>query len=452
MPLLFAIALVFLAFTVGLIQYHNSGVVVTSSGPTRGRLVTTRHGDRVLLFLDVPYGETTAGKGRFARPRPLERPPFTRPIWEDLNPSGSPCVQYRSDGTLIGSEDCLYMNVWAPVVQPMAKENRTIVVVVTGDSFQRGHSNSHGWAELAAAGNFVVAVPNHRQGVFGFLNAGAGRAVGNAAIEDILLALSWLKRNAREFDGDPKDMAALGLGSGAYLLSVVLMSPECNAFKRALLQGSYPTVPVTPNTPDRGRGYLAEMARFLNCYQRGRRRAPFSEVRQIVLGSDRAEAEAVFKRYASTLDDYKNASSVEAVFRMFLKRVVTATAEVDRKELPWALNDMKTAAELEDYLVRYWTICLPNVIADTAAARNGTVYRYVSTASNLERLFQPAFDVAAIARFFKNGTVPPTGSGEPWPAYKEGAPFILDAANASGIAFNADADCGDTGNLLHLFS
>lgn len=122
MPLLFAIALVFLAFTVGLIQYHNSGVVVTSSGPTRGRLVTTRHGDRVLLFLDVPYGETTAGKGRFARPRPLERPPFTRPIWEDLNPSGSPCVQYRSDGTLIGSEDCLYMNVWAPVVQPMAKE------------------------------------------------------------------------------------------------------------------------------------------------------------------------------------------------------------------------------------------------------------------------------------------------------------------------------------------
>ncbi|XP_077549819.1 carboxylesterase 5A-like isoform X1 [Haemaphysalis longicornis] len=339
------------------------------------------------------------------------------------------------------------MNVWAPVVQPMAKENRTIAVVVTGDSFQRGHSNSHGWAELAAAGNFVVAVPNHRQGVFGFLNAGAGRAVGNAAIEDILLALSWLKRNAREFDGDPKNMAALGLGSGAYLLSVVLMSPECNAFKRALLQGSYPTVPVTPNTPDRGRGYLAEMARFLNCSNADdvyghleclrnatkgevmrsamnlteelpfvpspfygvplavlHKRAPFSEVRQIVLGSDRAEAEAVFKRYASTLDDYKNASSVEAVFRMFLKRVVTATAEVDRKELPWALNDMKTAAELEDYLVRYWTICLPNVIADTAAARNGTVYRYVSTASNLERLFQPAFDVAAIARFFKNGS------------------------------------------------
>ncbi|KAH7961325.1 hypothetical protein HPB52_007855 [Rhipicephalus sanguineus] len=95
------------------------------------------------------------------------------------------------------------------------------------------------WAELAADINGVVVAPNHRLGVFGFLDVGVRGMLGNVALQDVLLAMSWVDKNAGALNVDTDNMAAFGLGSGAYVLSLLLMSSSSandTLFRRAFLQ------------------------------------------------------------------------------------------------------------------------------------------------------------------------------------------------------------------------
>lgn len=147
-----------------------------------------------------------------------------------------------------------------------------MVVAVTGEWFQSEYNTDFDWANLAASGDFTVAVPNHRVGAFGFLNTCIQGAVGNAAIEDIPLALTWLQNNVRRFHGDPEDMVALGLGSGAFLLSVILMSPELNVFRR-LPAGTLPDVADTAQHACAWPGSRGSNGAFSGLY-RGRRLRP----------------------------------------------------------------------------------------------------------------------------------------------------------------------------------
>ncbi|XP_077548405.1 carboxylesterase 5A-like [Haemaphysalis longicornis] len=334
------------------------------------------------------------------------------------------------------------MNVWAPVAAS-GSPRRTVVVVVTGKWFQSEYNTDFDGADLAAAGDFIVAVPNHRVGVFGFLNAGVGGAVGNAAVEDLLLALSWLQKNAWKFHGDPEDLVALGLGSGAFLLSVILMSPEFNVFRRAFFQGPYPTSPIPLNTPAHGQVYVAEMARSLGCPEGDilsqvkclrsaseneimkstinvtaelpfvpgsfygvaltqlHKRAALGEV-TLMLGSDVYDARAMFQRVVPVGDLYRNGFSEVDVFAYFLRAMRgVAVDKAPIRLMTRGLSDVGSLPELEDYIVNLWTVCFPRIIADEAAAKNGTVYRYIVTKRSPYRI-RDVFDIEMVAGFLKN--------------------------------------------------
>ena len=79
-----------------------SDVVETSSGKVRGQ-----RGDRSIAFLGVPFAEPPVGQLRFLPPRPA------RP-WSGIRPAlkyaPAPVQLLRTNI----SEDCLYLNVWAP--------------------------------------------------------------------------------------------------------------------------------------------------------------------------------------------------------------------------------------------------------------------------------------------------------------------------------------------------
>ncbi|KAH9380133.1 hypothetical protein HPB48_000742 [Haemaphysalis longicornis] len=120
--------------------------VSTTSGKFVGKKVTV-DGLDVHCWLGIPYAESTAGTNRFRKPRP--RTVKRRTVAHDPR---APCPQWVN-GTVVGNEDCLHMNVWAPVEKSASGLKRTLVLASASYWFQRGSNNDPDWAELAAKGN-----------------------------------------------------------------------------------------------------------------------------------------------------------------------------------------------------------------------------------------------------------------------------------------------------------
>ncbi|KAH9363969.1 hypothetical protein HPB48_006067 [Haemaphysalis longicornis] len=105
----------------------------------------------VYRWLGIPYAESTAGRYRFRKPR--QRIEKQRTMAQDPRP---PCPQLVNH-TVVGSEDCLHMNVWAPKGKSGSGLNRTLVLASVSYWFQRGSNNDPDWAELAAKGNSTLS-------------------------------------------------------------------------------------------------------------------------------------------------------------------------------------------------------------------------------------------------------------------------------------------------------
>ncbi|KAH6938283.1 hypothetical protein HPB50_008330 [Hyalomma asiaticum] len=262
------IALCVVALVRAMTAATDTTALTTSSGTLYGKRVTTSSGAKINQFLGVPYALNTAGSRRFRDPVPLGR--FHLDVWK-AHEIGPACTQLLN-GSVHGSEDCLRLSIWAPAYDD-AKQKKIVVLALTGDWFQTGNTASDGaarWAELAAGIDGVVVAPNHRLGVFGFLDVGVRGLLGNVALQDLLLAMTWIERNAEALNVDMDNMTAFGLGSGAYMLSLLLMSSTSandTLFKRAFLQGPCPTAPLPRNSPETGRWYLARMSQDVGCYQ-----------------------------------------------------------------------------------------------------------------------------------------------------------------------------------------
>jgi para-nitrobenzyl esterase len=138
----------------------------------------------------------------------------------DATSFGNECPQ-RGQGNVIGSEDCLTLNVWAP--QSVSASPLPVMVFLHGGGNISGSAQAPVLdGEALAAGNAVVVITlNYRLGVLGFfaapsLDAESDQNVsGNYGILDQTFALRWVKRNIAAFGGDPKRVLLFGESAGA---------------------------------------------------------------------------------------------------------------------------------------------------------------------------------------------------------------------------------------------
>ncbi|XP_037574336.2 cholinesterase-like [Dermacentor silvarum] len=145
-------------------------MLVTKGGQLVGRTVIV-DGVTLSCFLGIPFAHSTAGDRRFTAPLPLAETGDKCAVREYLEPR-PPCAQW-SNGSVVGSEDCLHVNVWTPeatVGDNVHGGGRAMVVAVSGNWFETGSNDDPDWPKLAAKGDVVVVAPNHRQGVLGFLH------------------------------------------------------------------------------------------------------------------------------------------------------------------------------------------------------------------------------------------------------------------------------------------
>lgn len=210
------------------------------------------HGKReggVSAFLGIPFAAPPTGANRWRAPQPAAHWKGTR----DATRFGPDCDQalipnrgaigpwtweYLPQGPV--SEDCLFVNVWAPKARPGAK--LPVLLWIYGGGFTGGGSSVplYDGAALAARGIVVVSV-NYRLGVYGFLahpalTAEAGSS-GNYAFMDQIAGLRWIRRNVAAFGGDPARVTIAGQSAGAASVHALLAAPEAKGlFRGAIVQ------------------------------------------------------------------------------------------------------------------------------------------------------------------------------------------------------------------------
>ncbi|XP_043938618.1 para-nitrobenzyl esterase-like [Protopterus annectens] len=220
--------------------------VVTECGVVRGY-----HSNIAYSFKAIPYAVPPVGDLRWKPPRGLKEANFCWNGSYDATAFRDMCAQIRpmsSIGKVMGSEDCLHLNVWTPTLDKMAK--LPVMVYIHGgclhvlSGFEKGY---HPTEELAKVTNTVYVSLNYRLNAFGFMalellrKNSAQNISGNYGFMDQIEALRWVKNNILAFGGDPEKVTIFGQSSGGTSVWTLMMSPLAKGlFHRAIdMSGSY---------------------------------------------------------------------------------------------------------------------------------------------------------------------------------------------------------------------
>ena len=129
------------------------------------------------------------------------------------------------------SEDCLYLNIWAPSAAKPGQK-LPVLVFIYGGGFTQGSSAMANYSGESLARKGVVYVSfNYRVGALGFMAhpeltaESPRRASGNWGLLDQVAALQWVNRNIGQFGGDPGNITILGQSAGSASVSYLQSSP-----------------------------------------------------------------------------------------------------------------------------------------------------------------------------------------------------------------------------------
>jgi para-nitrobenzyl esterase len=227
----------------------------------------------VKQYLGIPYASPPVGDLRWRPPQPAAR-------WQGVlraTQFANHCPQTESPfGSASTTEDCLYLNVYAPKRQPRGDEDtdddeddderaesrgkakqrgdrerkrrwrgkrkhrddderheskrRPVMVWIHGGGLTAGESNDYDPVRLVDKGVVVVTF-NYRLGYLGFLAHPALTAEstyqgsGNYGLMDQQAALRWVERNIGRFGGDSDDVTIFGQSAGGLSVHSQLASP-----------------------------------------------------------------------------------------------------------------------------------------------------------------------------------------------------------------------------------
>ncbi len=142
------------------------------------------------------------------------------------------------------SEDCLYLNIWAPVKRSPAK--LPVMVWIYGGGMRGGSASSPTyWGDQLIKRGVISVNLSYRVGSLGFLahpeltQESDHRVSGNYGILDMVAALQWVQRNIEAFGGDPRNVTVFGQSAGAFGVGYLMISPLARGLvHRAIGQSS----------------------------------------------------------------------------------------------------------------------------------------------------------------------------------------------------------------------
>jgi para-nitrobenzyl esterase len=202
-------------------------------------------------WLGIPYAKPPVGELRWRAPKNPDP-------WEGIKPANgfcSACPQYGglmgfmdpdAFGKPVGSEDCLYLNIWRPKTE---ERGLPVLFWIHGGGNYAGQADMTMYygAHFAAGGNMLFVSINYRLGPLGWFTHPALRGSdpidgsGNYGTLDIINALQWVHANIVAFGGDPHNITIAGQSAGGMNVFSLLVSPlTTGLFQRAIAQSGFP--------------------------------------------------------------------------------------------------------------------------------------------------------------------------------------------------------------------
>ena len=218
----------------------NTPIATTSQGQVEGA-----HVGGFNVFKGIPYAAPPVGALRW-------KPPQTPASWTGVREAkvfGASCVQptlspdsIYLDPPAAMSEDCLFLNVWAPA----DAKGAPVMVWIHGGSLRMGGSAqpTYDGSAFAVRGAVFVSI-NYRLSVMGWLahsdlSAESPDGVsGNYGLLDQIAALHWVQENISAFGGDPDNVTIMGESAGALSVTYLMISPLADGlFHKAIAEST----------------------------------------------------------------------------------------------------------------------------------------------------------------------------------------------------------------------
>lgn len=212
--------------------------VSLDSGRVLGRAVVAQGPAR--SWQGMPYAAPPVGELRWRAPRPAA-------AWQGIRTAAAPgpvCAQPGKDAAgkflVVGSEDCLTLNVFAPAGAP--RRPLPVMFWIHGGGQMYGTGAEFDASNLAARAEVVVVTINYRLGPFGWFHHPAitradGSTTGQFALEDMIAALGWVRRNIAAFGGDPGNVTLFGESAGGQNIYALVLAPRAHGlFHKAIAQ------------------------------------------------------------------------------------------------------------------------------------------------------------------------------------------------------------------------
>ena len=223
----------------------NEGLLVsTSSGFVQGKVIK-----KVQIWEDIPYAQPPVGDLRWKAPKKIqnndnyiESKDNNFCIQRTSNLGGS---SQFSDDLISGTEDCLYLDIYAPTQK--SQELLPVMFWIHGGGNTSGLKDLYDFSKLVKKHNVIIVAINYRLGPLGWfthpsiqnLQDGIDKA-SNFGTLDIISALEWVNKNIILFGGNSKNVTIFGESAGGHnVLSLLVSSKAKGLFHKAISMSGY---------------------------------------------------------------------------------------------------------------------------------------------------------------------------------------------------------------------
>jgi len=222
----------------------------TKQGPIIGNVYKG-----AIYYQNIPY----AHQPERWKPVRHDYPTWEKPLRSNLTDIRS-CVQMVGMTTTVPgwapisrqSEDCHYVNVWAPI--PEERKTRSLLPVMVwiyGGGLQNGAGYQYP-GNLYAQRGIISVNMNYRLGAFGYVPTNetgleGGTNGGYNGLLDQVQALRWVRDNIAAYGGDPDQVTIAGESAGGWSTCLHLLSPVSKGlFKRVAVESGTCVLPWYP--------------------------------------------------------------------------------------------------------------------------------------------------------------------------------------------------------------
>lgn len=266
--------------------------------------------DDVLAWHGLPYAQPPVGDLRWRAPEPVQDWTGVR----DATQRHSECVQaetttqWQRTSNMVGSEDCLIVDVYRPNRPDYQEEKLPVYVWIHGGSNNFGTAKQYDGRNLVENSDVVMVVVQYRLGPLGWffhpdVQTGGADPLsdsGNFGTLDTVQALQWIQNNIADFGGDPDNVTITGESAGAHNVLNLMVSPQAGngLFHQAVSQSGAMTTRSTAAARSSANSHIEWLIRLLED-----RKTPNNPITPAQATQMRLDLEA-----AGTLDSYLRAA------------------------------------------------------------------------------------------------------------------------------------------------